>query len=180
MVLGSIGDILFKWEALGVYDFILPFLLVFAIVYGILSSIKIFGDNARGIHVIIAVVIGLLSLRYQFFLSTFLSEIFPRLGIGLAIILSVLILVGMFIAKEETRYWGYGLAALGGVIAIVIIFQTFDRLGYGTFGVLGSDFIGWIVLGVLLIGIIIAVGASGGHTEPNKGIAELLGFGKRQ
>ena len=84
MAFGSIADIFYQWEFLGVFDFILPFLLVFAIVYGILASTQILGDN-KGIAIIIAVVIGLMSLRYQFFFSSFLSEIFPRLGIGLTI-----------------------------------------------------------------------------------------------
>lgn len=177
MVYGSIADVLYQWEYLGVYDFILPFLLVFAIVFGILSSTKFLGDDNRGVYVIISVVIGLISLRYQYFFSAFISELFPRLGIGLAIILSVLILVGLFIAKDDSRYWGYGLAALGGVIAIIIIFQTFDRLGYGYYGVMGSDFVGWIVLGVLIIGVIIAVGASGKESTRGGETVFLPGWG---
>lgn len=174
MVYGSLADILFQWENMGVFDFMLPMLLVFAIVYGILASTKFFGGN-RGVHIIIAIAIALMSLRYQFFLSTFLSELFPRLGIGIAIILAILILVGMFIDENDTRYWGYGLAALGAVIGIVIVFQSFDRLGYGYFNsYLGTDFVGYIVLGVLLVGVIIAVGASGGE-KSRSGKGNLLG-----
>ncbi len=174
MVYGSLADILFQWDRLGVFDFMLPMLLVFAIVYGILASTKFFGGN-KGVHIIIAVAIALMSLRYQFFLSSFLSELFPRLGIGLSIILAILILVGMFIDLDETRYWGYGLAALGAIIGIIIVFQSFDRLGYGFFNsYLGTDFVGYIVLGVLLIGVIIAVAASGGG-KPRGGRGNLLG-----
>src|SRR3989344_436567 len=100
----SLQDIFYQWEYMGVFDYILPFLLVFAVVFGILSSTKFLGKN-NAVYVIIAIVIGLLALRWQFFFSTFLAEIFPRLGIGLAVILTLLILVGMFIAEDETRYW---------------------------------------------------------------------------
>jgi hypothetical protein len=167
MVFGSLADILYQWDYLGVFDFLLPFLLVFAIVYGILSSTKFFGTN-RGVYVIIAVVIGLLALRYQFFFSSFLSELFPRLGIGISILLALLILVGMFIAEDETRYWGWGLAAIGVIIAIVVVYQSFNVLGYGIVGGIGSDFVGFILLGVLLIGVIIAVAASGGDKKNRK------------
>ena len=142
------------------FDFLLPFLLVFAIVYGILSSTKFMGEN-KGVYLIVAFVIGVLSLRYQYFFSSFLSELFPRLGIGLAVILTVMILVGLFIAREETRYWGYGLAAIGVIIAIVVIYQSFVATGNGFIGGLNSDFVGFIILGVLLIGLIIAVAVSG-------------------
>lgn len=161
MVYGSIADIFYQWDYLGVFDFILPFLLVFAIVFGILSSTRFLGEN-KGVSVIVAIVVGLMSLRYQYFLSSFLSELFPRLGIGLAVILTLMILVGMFIAKDEQRYWGYGLAALGAVIALIVIYQSFDRFGF-YFGGYGTDAIGFIFLAILIVGVIIAVSVSGGR-----------------
>jgi hypothetical protein len=174
MVFGSLADILYQWESMGIFDFVLPFLLVFAIVFGILSATKFMGEN-RAVYVIISVVIGLLSLRYQYFFSAFLSELFPRLGIGLAIIMALLILVGLFIAKDESRYWGYGLAAIGFVIALVIVLQTFDALGYGNYGGMGSDAIGFIILGLLLAGMIIAVAVSGREShDRSKGLAEFI------
>ncbi len=176
---GSIADIFYQWEYLGVFDFLLPFLLVFAVVFGVLSSTKFLGSN-RGVYVIIAVVIGLLALRWQFFFSEFLAEIFPRLGVGLAVIITLLILVGMFIAEDEARYWGWGLGAIGAIIAIIIFYQTFDRLGYSTWG-FGNDTAGLIILAVLLIGVIIAVAASGGNRSEKEGkgmTAFLPGWGK--
>jgi len=163
---GGLQDIFYQWEYMGVFDYLLPFLLVFAIVFGILSSTKFLGKN-KGVYVIIAFVIGLLALRWQFFFSEFLAEIFPRLGIGLAIIMTLLILVGIFISEDETRYWGWGLAAVGFVITLVIVYQTFDRLGYYMWGY-GTDTAGLIILAVLLIGIIIAVAASGGRRSEEK------------
>jgi len=166
MVFGSIAEIIYQWEYLGVFDFVLPFLLVFAIVFGILSSTQILSEN-KGVSVIIAFVIGLMSIRYRYFFSDFLSELFPRLGIGLTILLSVLILVGLFIAKKEQRYWGYGLAAIGFIIAIVIFYQTANRLGWWWVGGASSDAVGFIILAVLIVGVIIAVAVSGskGNTD---------------
>ena len=149
MVFGSIADIIYQWEYLGVFDFILPFLLIFAIVFGILSSTKFLGDN-KSVYLIIAFVIGLMSLRYQYFFSAFLSELFPRLGIGVAVLFVILILVGLFIAKDESRYWGYGLATIGLTIAIIILYQTFERMGWYATGYFGSDSVGFIILAVLI------------------------------
>lgn len=167
MQYGSIADVFYQWEYLGVFDFLLPFLLVFAIVYGILTSTRILSEN-KGISIIIAFVIGMLSIRYQYFFSTFLAELFPRLGIGLTILLSLMILVGLFIAKDEQRYWGYGLGGVGVLIAIVIFYQTSNRLGWAwASGGFGGDSIGLIVLAVLIVGVIIAV-AAGGNSGKSK------------
>lgn len=167
MVYGSIADIFYQWEYLGVFDFILPFLLVFAVVFGILNATRFMGDS-KGVYVIVALVVGLMSLRFQDFFTGFLTQLFPRLGIGLAILLTVMILMGLFIAKDEQRYWGWGLAAISLIIAIVIIYQSFEGLGY-FWGGYSSDFVGFIILAVLLVGVIIAVATSGGGKEKTTG-----------
>ena len=82
----------------------------------------------------------------------------------------------MFIAEDETRYWGWGLGAIGALVAIIIFYQTFDRLGYSTWG-FGGDTAGLIVLAILLVGVIIAVAASGkkdSNRDANKGNAKWL------
>jgi len=172
MVFGSIADVFFQWEYLGVFDFVLPFLLVFAIVFGTLTATNMLGKN-RGVAVIIAFVIGLMSLRYQNYFSAFLSELFPRLGIGISILLALLILVGLFIADEQRRYWFYGLGALGAVIAIIIVYQTLDRQGFIGSGGVTSDAVGFIILAVLLVGVIIAVASGGGRHETGTGVGTI-------
>lgn len=167
MAISSIGDIFFQWETLGIFDFLLPFLLVFALVFGILSTTGIMGRN-RGVSIIVAFVIGLMSLRYQFFLSDFLSELFPRVGIGIGVLLTVMIFVGLFIPVEEKKYWLYGLGAIGMIIAIVVLSQTGQRLGWTWFNS-SNDNVGFIVLAVLIIGVIIAVAASGSSSNPGEG-----------
>lgn len=164
MAFGSMADILFQWENMGVFTFALPFLLVFVIVYGILTSTKFFGDN-KGVYVIIALVIGLMALRYDDFFSAFLSELFPRLGVGLAILLTVLILVGIFIGEND-HYWRFILIAIGGVIAIAVLWQSAEVMGWDWTSSYGSEGVGWILFGVLMIGAIIAVVVSNRSGNP--------------
>jgi len=106
------------------FDFILPFLLVFALVFGILSRVKVFEDN-RGINGIIALSVGLMSLQFGY-VSEFFSVIFPRIGIGLAVILLLLIMIGLFSdddnAASKWILWGSGV-----VIALVILVDTFEE-----------------------------------------------------
>lgn len=174
----DIGTILTQWQSAGVYQFVLPFLLVFAIVFGILTTTNILGKN-KGIHVIIALVIGLMSIGYSsslgFSLGDFLQTLFPRLGIGLAVLVAVMVLVGLFVSDDERKYWLWGLGAIGIIIALVIISQTFDALSFFSFSGY-SDNIGWIVGGILVVGTIIAVAASGERNPNASGKAQLSPF----
>ncbi len=158
----SIQDFLYQMESAGIFDFLFPFLLVFAVVFGILSSINFFGKN-KGVNVLVALIVGFMAIRFGWF-TQFYSEVFPRVGIGITIMLAIMILVGMFIEKEYQRYWLYGLSALAGVIAIIIFYQTFATLGW-TGGAFGGEAVGWIIGAVLIIGLIIAVANSGGDGE---------------
>ncbi len=155
----SVQELLYLWESYGVFDYMFPFLLIFAVVFGILSYMNIFGSN-KAINVLIAVVIGFMAIRFGWF-NQFYAEIFPRLGIGIVVLLSILILIGLFIPEEERRYWAWGLGAIGVIIAMLVIYQTFGNLGW-TYGAFGSgEVLGWIVFGILLLAIIIAVAVAG-------------------
>ena len=71
---GAIGNLLSVWEQAGVFSYILPFLLIFAVVFGILMQTKMFQQN-RTINGIIALTVSLLSLQFAF-VPVFFSEIF--------------------------------------------------------------------------------------------------------
>jgi len=60
----AFADILELWKEQGVYEFYLPFVLMFAIFYGLLAKSKIFGDEdkerrVRNINVVISIVAAL-------------------------------------------------------------------------------------------------------------------------
>ncbi len=154
----SIGDVLNSWQQGGVFDYLLPFLLIFALVFGILQKSKILGEN-KGIHIIISIVLGLMALQGGI-VQRFFQPLFPRLAMGLGVILTVIILVGLFINDTDKKYWFWGLGALGAVVAIIVISNAFTEYGWYSSASYYSDNAGWIIGGVLLIGVIIAVAAS--------------------
>src|SRR3989344_2867821 len=98
---GGFGEILAKWQEIGVFSYILPLLLIFALIFGILTKMSLLGDN-KAVNAIIALAVGLMSLQFDF-VPRFFSEIFPRLGIGLAILLVLLILTGLFWSNEDSQ-----------------------------------------------------------------------------
>ncbi len=126
----SLRDLYFQWESSGVFDFFLPALLIFAVIFGILSATKILGDN-RGINVIIALAISIIAIRTPF-VSEFFTVVFPGLGVGIAVLLIALILGGLFIQKGNIHVFAnvftWGGIGIGAIIIIAAI-NGFDWFG---------------------------------------------------
>jgi hypothetical protein len=115
----------------------LPFLLMFALVFGLLSKINIFGggkedtNKGKGINAIISIAVALMALQFDV-VSVFFAEIFPRMGVALSIILIVLVLGGLFIPTNKENNWF--MVVLSIIIFIIIgtvIFNSFSALGWG-------------------------------------------------
>jgi len=109
-----------------------------------------------------------MSLQFGF-VSIFFSEIFPRVGIALSVILVLLILVGLFFSPDSS-VGGYFLLVSGVVIFLIVIFNTFYSLGFG-FGFYyflgqhwGSILATVIILAV--IGVIVGSGVKRGKLPP--------------
>lgn len=151
MVNGGAFGQLFEWFAqVGVFDYILPFLVIFALVYGVLIRTNIFKDN-KAINGIIALSVGLLALQFEA-VPIFFSQVFPKLGIGLAVILVVLIILGLFLPQQKWIIWVlFGIAVL---TLIFVLYGSFDYLGGIPVGF--SQYIPVLVSGLILI-IIVAV-----------------------
>ncbi len=150
---GIIGDLLNKWEQVGFFDYLLPFMLVFALVFGILVKTKIFKDN-KMVNGIIALAVALMSLQFGF-VSQFFAEIFPRVGIGLIIILGLLITVGLFM-DPESRIINYILLGVGVLVFYFVLVQSAGATGW-TSGDWLSENWGNILAGVLVVIFVIAM-----------------------
>jgi len=118
------GGLLQQLEDMQFFAYVLPFLLIFAFVYTILTNIKLF-DNSKGAAIIIAVAIGFLSLQLNF-VPAFFQVIFPKFGIGLSILLVALILVGGFLTGDDNKTFKWVFFGLGSLIFLVIVILSFS------------------------------------------------------
>jgi len=124
---GAIGDTLNRLANMGFFAYVLPFLLIFTLVFGILSSMKIFREN-RGVDAVISLVVGLLALQFDM-VPVFFSQVFPRMGVALAAILVILILAGFFV--DVKKAWIMYIFLLIGVIAaIAVLVSTAGNVGF--------------------------------------------------
>jgi len=158
---GSFSELLVYMEQVGFFAYVLPFLLIFALVFAILTRTQIFKNN-KAINGVIAFVVGLLSLQFDF-VPIFFSEIFPRLGVGLAIILALLILAGLFF-DPKNKFVNYGLLAVGIIVFLVVLVQTAGWVGWYS-GYWWYDNWPKIILVLVVMGILAAIINSVGPTK---------------
>lgn len=149
------GSMLEQLESMGFFAYVLPFLLIFAVIYAVLSQIEVFKNN-RGASVLIAFAVGLLALQLNF-VSAFFQDFFPKVGIGIALLIVALILSGAFISSEKAFKWIF--AGLGGIIfifAAVASFSNWQFIGSYWWNQYGALIIVGVVIVVSIIGVILA------------------------
>ena len=183
-------DLIYKFEASGGFTYILPFLLIFALIFGILQRMNLFTSMTadigadgkpvagsvkahpnRSVNAVIAIAVAFMAIRLSI-VDTFFREIFPRLGVGLSILLVAVILLGMFITNENWVFY----ILLGGAAIVFAVVLTNSSLAAGFSG---ADWFynNWeYILGAaILIGLIamIVFPSSGGSKTPAEEEAEL-------
>lgn len=158
----DIQTILVSWQAAGVFSVILPALLFFAVVFGILSTTNIFGSN-RAVHVIVALVIAIIAIT-SVDVQNFFQVAFQNFGIALVVIIVMVLLTALFIPDAHKGGWAIGFYSLGGIAALFVVFNSFSEFSF--FGSNWWHEWGAMIIGALfLIGVIIAVSTSGGESK---------------
>jgi len=153
-------------------EMLLPFLLVFVVVFAILQKSKILGEGKAQIDAIVGFVVGLLLIGVPGPRDV-LVGIMPWMAVGVGVILVFLILYGFVVGDlsgdNMPKGLKYGIGGLAGVFTVwIVLFVT----GLGTkiwssFGT-GSD----VWMNVVMVAVILAVVAvamkSGNNSGDNK------------
>jgi peptidoglycan/LPS O-acetylase OafA/YrhL len=150
------------FNAIGVFSYVLPFLLIFAVVFAILDKGNILNNN-RAINTIVSAAIGLLALQFDM-VPVFFANIFPKFGVFLAVVLVVLLFLGFVGFKNDGS--NKGIKAVGIIAAVVVFLWAMSDFWW--FGGYGGNFWWWfndyfwslIVLGII-VGAVIWIGKSG-------------------
>jgi hypothetical protein len=156
-------------KEIGFFDFLLPFLLFFAVIYGILSKSNIFtGPNKeerKDINAVIAFVIALIATTTSWVLLS-LNEFLPWIGFLVIVILGFIILGSMAVGGDITAEYGkYKWIIVPLMVAVTIIIMFFS-LGWDeilknmSIGLSDTD-IALVVLGLAAIAIMAGILKSG-------------------
>jgi hypothetical protein len=175
--LREFGEALQRW---GLVDVLLPFLLIFAIVFAVLEKSKLLGEERRNMNTAIALVFGLIiviphitgDLPAGYDPVLVINAALPSVGLVVVAIVALLILIGVF--GHDKVHLGMampGWVMFFSVVAIIVIFgstagwfaQGFDGWLSNTFG---SDALAIFIM-IVVFGVIIAF-ITGGEGERDK------------
>ncbi len=154
---------------------ILPFLLVFTLVFAVLQKTEILGKGKRQIDAIVAAVMGLIVISFGYATGIIVSLI-PFLAVGTVVILIFLLLYGMVFEGKFEVHKGIKvtvgiLAAIGVIIATMIATGAWDYvsdvLNAGTDSSVIITNLVFIAIFIAVI-IVVAVGAGKGKSEDKK------------
>ena len=184
----TLGNALEFFGRFGVYDVLLPFLLVFAVVYAILEKTKLFGTEKIGeeefpkknINAVVAFAIALMVVAATRVVDTILTAL-PQVSLMVIVGLSFLLMIGIFAKPDgtflESIQDSWYLKLFGGIMfaAVALIFLNSIptksgeswleyALSYVNFNWSGSV-VGSIILVILFIFLIWWITKGGGKKE---------------
>ena len=175
-------DALVFFDTVGLYDVVLPFLLIFTLVYGVLEKSRIFGTEKavdgkeytrKNLNSMVAFVTGFFVVASAQLVSL-INVFVARVALILVILIMYMILVASFHEQQGDK--GFSLKDFGGkwlmwlvFIAVILIFL--DGLGwlgpawlYVT-GQWDSQLMGTILLFAIVVGFIWFITSAPGGEE---------------
>ncbi|MBW2995757.1 hypothetical protein KY332_00490 [Candidatus Woesearchaeota archaeon] len=170
-------------ESMGLVDVLLPFLLIFTIVFAVLQKSKILGEDKKNFNVIVALVIGL-SVVIPHALGTYpagydvvdiMNSVLPQISLIAVAFVMLMILAGIVGVNIAGKSFA-GLFVLISLIAVVAIFGA--SLGWWDsawfYNIFGEETVA-IVIMILVFGLIIWFITSG-----DKSRGQELGAGVKK
>ncbi len=128
LMLGGIQTL----REIGFFDFFLPFILFFAIIYGALEKTQVFGEGRKDINAIIALVIALIASTTSWVLKG-VAGFLPWVGFIALIVVAFLMLAAMVYGGDVGELFKSDWVKAGALIFVVI------ALGLGLYFGLGLN-----------------------------------------
>ncbi len=143
---GSLASLGQSIELSGIADVVLPFLLIFTIIFAVLQRIKLFGEHAKNVNVMISLIISILTVVPHMtgaFPSNYdpvriINTLIPGAGVLAVAIILILFLFGMF-GKEFVGGGTPGWIA----VAILLVLGYLFGATVGWWQAPGQSFGGW-------------------------------------
>lgn len=118
-------------ESYGLTDALLPFLLIFTIIFAVLQKTKILGEGKKNFNVIIALVMSLTTViphvtnTYPsgYDVVEIINSALPQVSMVAIAFIMLLLLIGLFGA--ESRWMGASLSGWMAIISLIIIVVIF-------------------------------------------------------
>lgn len=154
---------------------ILPFLLVFTLIFAVLQKTKVLGDGKKQIDAIVSLVIALIFVAFGQ-TTDIVVKMIPILGVALVVILMFMILLGSLYEPGNFKIEGWLKIVVGILIGILvaatvlILTGGLDYVvgfisGGGNTALLINGFLVLVIAGAILAVIFGGKGGSGGEKK---------------
>jgi hypothetical protein len=151
----------------GIFEFYLPFLLVFTMFFGLLEKVQPFGKEQKRLNVIIAAIAGFYVMVFSpmaITITSFFSDFFAKTSITIVTLLVGMMIVGLlagpFWEKKDKENKIAGVIILIGVIVGAALFLNAGGLALFTqiagdmgFGIDGETMVILIMVGLTVVAI---------------------------
>ncbi|MCW1301204.1 MAG: hypothetical protein QW507_02525 [Candidatus Nanoarchaeia archaeon] len=132
----GLGNVITLLENLGVFQYFLPFLLIFAIIFGILERTEVFGKGRKDINATVALSMAFIAVAAAWVTNAI--RIFSEVAGVAAIAIVCLLMLSTLIAGEQTQLpkW-LKYAGMVGVV-FTILYVIAELAGIPLFRALGE------------------------------------------
>jgi len=192
------GNLILTLDQWGLSDVLLPFLLIFVLVYALLQKTKILGDEKKNLNIVVAIVMGMLivvpHVTHRFPQNAdpvdIINSALPQVSVVLVAIVFLLVMIGVF--GQDYVFLGVTMPGWITFISfgiIILIFGGAAGWWAGDFGGTLENFFGTegvaIVVMLLVFGITIAWVTGESKEREDRSLMNRLGmdfsklFGKK-
>ncbi len=131
MMANNFVDLFRTLESYGLTDALLPFLLIFTILFAMLQKTKILGVGKKNFNVMISLILAALvviphitrTYPYQYDIVEILNKALPNVSIVIVAVVLALLLIGLF--GGEAKWMGGSLSGGIAILAFIIIAYIF-------------------------------------------------------
>ncbi|MFC1801757.1 hypothetical protein ACFLZB_04820 [Nanoarchaeota archaeon] len=177
------ANIIKEFEFYGIFDVLIPFILVFTIVFAILQRIKLFGSDKKNINLVLAFIMGVVtviphvtgSYPGKYDPVVIINALLPSVSVLIIAIILVLLLVGMF-AGEWGAEKASGIVFIIALMFIAYVFGTTVGWWSGPAELFGSwwgETLTIVVVIILILGVLLFYIGSD-HKSPGNRIGDVI------
>jgi len=108
-------------QNIGVYEYFLPFLLIFAVIFAILEKINLFGKSNEprtNINVVVAIIFGLI-VMVQTDITLLINAYLSKMALFIIIIMVLLLAIGVFGGGGSVTKSASGLLVILSIVAVI-------------------------------------------------------------
>lgn len=151
---------------------VLPFILVFSLVFAVLQKSKILGDGKNQLDALVSFSVALLTIAFANAVSL-IVQLVPVLAVGLVVLLVFMVMWGMAYKPGEFALHKYVQWAIGGLAAIAVAvallvysggWETVTDYFDTTNSSLWTNILFIVLIGVAIIVVMAFSGSSGGSS----------------